>query len=187
MGPPSWSFATDAHGCIMVRISMDPPNTSLWRDESRLMASSPQIVDHRTSAQKSKNRNAESSNLDIKCPIQAGLSEAAGWRSGYGESARAGGAETLILAPSAALSEHQRAEGSGWMGFVSGVVRRKANAAQAQESRRGGRLWQGTSEAAPARDAASGTGERRPVGGRLMMCRIGRQVGAIWGGAKGGC
>jgi hypothetical protein len=34
----------------MVGIRMDPPNTSLWRDESRLMASSPQIVDHRASA-----------------------------------------------------------------------------------------------------------------------------------------
>jgi hypothetical protein len=50
MGPPSWSFAADAYGCIMVGIRMDPPNTSLWRDELRLMASSPQIVDHRASA-----------------------------------------------------------------------------------------------------------------------------------------
>jgi hypothetical protein len=32
MGPPPRSFAADAHGCIMVRIQMDPPNTRLWRD-----------------------------------------------------------------------------------------------------------------------------------------------------------
>ena len=32
MGPPPRSFSADAHGCIMVRIQMDPPNTRLWRD-----------------------------------------------------------------------------------------------------------------------------------------------------------
>ena len=41
MGPPPRSFAADAHDCIMVRILTDRPNTSLWRDGSRLMASSP--------------------------------------------------------------------------------------------------------------------------------------------------
>jgi hypothetical protein len=32
MGPSPWSFAADAHDCIMVAILMDRPNTSLWRD-----------------------------------------------------------------------------------------------------------------------------------------------------------
>jgi len=31
MGPPSRSFAADAHGCIMVGF-LHPPNTRLWRD-----------------------------------------------------------------------------------------------------------------------------------------------------------
>jgi hypothetical protein len=31
MGPPPWSFAADAHECIMVRV-MDRPNTRSWRD-----------------------------------------------------------------------------------------------------------------------------------------------------------
>ena len=44
MGPPPWSFAADAHGCIVVRIQRDRPNTSLWRDDPRPTASSPQIV-----------------------------------------------------------------------------------------------------------------------------------------------
>lgn len=36
MGPPPRSFATDAHGCIMVRSTGDLPHTSLPRDPSRL-------------------------------------------------------------------------------------------------------------------------------------------------------
>ncbi len=32
MGPLPWSFAADAHDCIMVSILTDRPNTSLWRD-----------------------------------------------------------------------------------------------------------------------------------------------------------
>ena len=47
MGPPPWSFAADAHGCIVVRIQRDRPNTSLWRDDPRPTASSPQIVSRR--------------------------------------------------------------------------------------------------------------------------------------------
>ena len=43
MGPPPRSFAADAYDCIMVAILTDLPNTSLWRDSSRLMASSPRI------------------------------------------------------------------------------------------------------------------------------------------------
>jgi len=31
MGPPPRSFATDAHGCIMVRV-LNPPDTRLRRD-----------------------------------------------------------------------------------------------------------------------------------------------------------
>src|SRR5215213_9082757 len=45
MGPPPRSFAADAHDCIMVRDPLDRPNTRLWRDDPRPMASSPLIVD----------------------------------------------------------------------------------------------------------------------------------------------
>src|SRR3954464_261120 len=45
MGPPPRSFAADAHDCIMVRPPLDQPNTRVWRDEPRPMASSPLIVD----------------------------------------------------------------------------------------------------------------------------------------------
>src|SRR6476659_8352655 len=44
MGLPSRSFAADAHDCIMVWNRMDPPNTRVWRDVPRLMASSPRII-----------------------------------------------------------------------------------------------------------------------------------------------
>src|SRR6516165_2569794 len=44
MGPPSRSFAADAHDCIMVWIRMGPPNTRVWRDVPPLMASSPRII-----------------------------------------------------------------------------------------------------------------------------------------------
>src|SRR4051812_45060457 len=49
MGPPPRSFAADAHDCIMVRPPLDLPNTRLWRDDPRPMASSPLIVDARLS------------------------------------------------------------------------------------------------------------------------------------------
>ena len=49
MGPPPRSFAADAHDCIMVRHPLDLPNTRLWRDDPRPMASSPLIVDARLS------------------------------------------------------------------------------------------------------------------------------------------
>ena len=45
MGPPPRSFAADAHDCIMVRPPVDQPNTRVWRDDPRPMASSPLIVD----------------------------------------------------------------------------------------------------------------------------------------------
>src|SRR5215210_9066719 len=45
MGPPPRSFAADAHDCIMVRPPLDLPNTRLWRDDPRPMASSPLIVE----------------------------------------------------------------------------------------------------------------------------------------------
>src|SRR3954471_10925204 len=45
MGPPPRSFAADAHDCIMVRPPLDLPNTRVWRDDPRPMASSPLIVD----------------------------------------------------------------------------------------------------------------------------------------------
>src|SRR3954471_7252747 len=32
LGPPPWSFAADAHGCIMVLVRLDQPHTSSWRD-----------------------------------------------------------------------------------------------------------------------------------------------------------
>jgi transposase len=49
MGPPPRSFAADAHDCIMVRDPLDRPNTRLWRDDPRPMASSPLIVEARLS------------------------------------------------------------------------------------------------------------------------------------------
>src|SRR3954465_5029560 len=49
MGPPPRSFAADAHDCIMVRDPVDRPNTRLWRDDPRPMASSPLIVEARLS------------------------------------------------------------------------------------------------------------------------------------------
>ena len=45
MGPPPRSFAADAHDCIMVRPPGDQPNTRVWRDDPRPIASSPLIVD----------------------------------------------------------------------------------------------------------------------------------------------
>src|SRR4029453_5159210 len=45
MDPPPRSFAADAHDCIMVRDPLDRPNTRLWRDDPRPMASSPLIVE----------------------------------------------------------------------------------------------------------------------------------------------
>ena len=44
MDPPLRNFAADAQGCIMVPIRRDRPHTSLWRDEWRPVASSPQVV-----------------------------------------------------------------------------------------------------------------------------------------------
>src|SRR3954466_15314648 len=49
MGPPPRSFAADAHDCIMVRDPRDRPNTRVWRDDPRPMASSPLIVEARLS------------------------------------------------------------------------------------------------------------------------------------------
>jgi hypothetical protein len=44
LGPPLWSFAADAHDCIMVLVRLDRPHTSSWRDAARPWAGSPQIV-----------------------------------------------------------------------------------------------------------------------------------------------
>src|SRR3954467_13862643 len=49
MGPPPRSLAADAHDCIMVRDPLDLPNTRLWRDDPRPLASSPLIVEARLS------------------------------------------------------------------------------------------------------------------------------------------
>src|SRR3954462_4111155 len=49
MGPPPRSFPADAHDCIMVRPPLDRPNTRLWRDDPRPLASSPLIVEARLS------------------------------------------------------------------------------------------------------------------------------------------
>src|SRR4051794_9949743 len=49
MGPPPRSFAADAHDCIMVRPPLDLPNTRVWRDDPRPLASSPLIVEARLS------------------------------------------------------------------------------------------------------------------------------------------
>jgi hypothetical protein len=43
MGPPPRSFAADVHDCIMVRIRMDLPDTSSWREMHPPMANSPRI------------------------------------------------------------------------------------------------------------------------------------------------
>jgi hypothetical protein len=43
-GPTARSLAADANDCIMVRILLDPPNTSLRRDWLRPTAGSPLIV-----------------------------------------------------------------------------------------------------------------------------------------------
>jgi hypothetical protein len=43
-GPTARSLAADANDCIMVRILLDPPNTSLRRDSLRPTAGSPLIV-----------------------------------------------------------------------------------------------------------------------------------------------
>src|SRR3954469_7346848 len=68
MGPPPRSFAADAHDCIMVRPPLDLPNTRVWRDDPRPMASSPLIVDARLSpsncARVSGQRSACSGNRD---------------------------------------------------------------------------------------------------------------------------
>src|ERR671912_330819 len=32
LGPPLWSFAADAHDCIMVLVRLDRPHPSSWRD-----------------------------------------------------------------------------------------------------------------------------------------------------------
>ena len=47
LGSPPWSFAADAHGCIMVRASPGPPDTRLRRDLARAMAGSPRFVPRR--------------------------------------------------------------------------------------------------------------------------------------------
>jgi hypothetical protein len=44
MGLPSRSFAADAHDCTWFGSAWNPPNTSVWRDVPRLMASSPRII-----------------------------------------------------------------------------------------------------------------------------------------------
>src|SRR3954466_5220140 len=49
MGPPPRSLPPDPHHCIMVWPPLDLPNTRLWRDDLRPMASSPLIVDARLS------------------------------------------------------------------------------------------------------------------------------------------
>jgi len=68
MGPPPRSFAADAHDCIMVRPPLDLPNTRVWRDDPRPMASSPLIVEARLSpsncARVSGQRSACSGNRD---------------------------------------------------------------------------------------------------------------------------
>src|SRR3954462_2061783 len=44
LGPPLWSFAADAHGCIMVLVRLDRPHTSSWRDAAPVGGLPPQIV-----------------------------------------------------------------------------------------------------------------------------------------------
>src|SRR3954466_16076701 len=77
MGPPLRSFAADAHDCIMVRPPVDRPNTRLWRDDPRPMASSPS--DRRCSA--------FADQLVLKSPNS--VRERRGWRPRGWLSARA--------------------------------------------------------------------------------------------------
>ena len=44
LGPPTWSFAVDAHGCIMVPSHQGRPNTRLRAVIRAAQASSPPIV-----------------------------------------------------------------------------------------------------------------------------------------------
>src|SRR3954471_17176641 len=72
MGPPPRSFAADAHDCIMVRPPVDRPNTRLWRDDPRPLASSPLIVEARLSP----------SNLCSRLRTAFGVSRRQGWLVG---------------------------------------------------------------------------------------------------------
>src|SRR5271157_1644476 len=74
LGPPSRSFAADAHGCIMVPIPMDRPNTRLRRDDPRPMAGSPPIVPCPPDRHSPK-KEAASDNylLTAKAPYKDGL------------------------------------------------------------------------------------------------------------------
>src|SRR4051794_25259419 len=72
MGPPPRSFAADAHDCIMVRSPLDQPNTRVWRDDPRPLASSPLIVEARLSP----------SNLCSRLRTAFGVSRQQGWLVG---------------------------------------------------------------------------------------------------------
>ena len=72
MGPPPRSFAADAHGCIVVRIQRDRPNTSLWRDDPRPTASSPQIVSRRKAKSERREAAANAMGLTPYAPYKSG-------------------------------------------------------------------------------------------------------------------
>src|SRR5271157_5386446 len=77
LGPPSRSFAADAHGCIMVPIPMDRPNTRLRRDDPRPMAGSPPIVPCPPDRHSPKEEAASDNYLlTAKAPYKDGLSAA---------------------------------------------------------------------------------------------------------------
>ena len=62
-GPAAPELRRHAHGCIVVRIQRDRPNTSLWRDDPRPTASSPQIVSRRKA--KSERREAAANAMGL--------------------------------------------------------------------------------------------------------------------------
>src|SRR5436190_619208 len=65
----------DAHACIMVRIRTDLPNTSLWREDMRPMASSPRIIDYPDPCIISRARLPRSlhARRQRRSPVQPGL------------------------------------------------------------------------------------------------------------------
>ena len=90
MGPPPRSFAADAHGCIVVRIQRDRPNTSLWRDDPRPTASSPQIVSRRKAKSARREAAANAMGLTPYAPYKSGGGAPPGRRRGGHRDARLG-------------------------------------------------------------------------------------------------
>jgi hypothetical protein len=75
MGLPSWSFAADAHHCIMVQAHLGLPNTRMRRDVPRSWQAPPGSADTELPANAEPTpRGTEAWNvtLDNQRPIQMG-------------------------------------------------------------------------------------------------------------------